>query len=1588
MNRLLALAGCLFAFCAQALTAVDSAGATAGKWTYDVAAARKLADTTDRPLLVMFSNSSGECGWCNLFETKINSSEDWRIYATEQQLAMAYINYNGPNWDATYYQAVYSDHADITGFPAFVLYSSTGTNVLSAFSYNSTNVTFTSEAFISKVASALGSTWTLTGQDIWDHADDTAVGATVLGFQPYNLRQSHTLNKVEDADTTPDTDDWFKFLCVKGRKYKFQIPSYDYTITFSASVTGGWTNTLSNTNLPAGFSSSTVTNPASTNWVNLGTSTNVLGSLLLPSQYPEGTNFLIQIVTNLIISTTNLPPRIVSTNYSETISTNLSGGSSQPINTGTPPDVIVPTITFYDPSREVRLEVDAGPLGTTNTLMLTSLTNGCVYAPPDEYANSYCFLHVKQEITNDLSSFDGVIYNPPTTNLTIRIAHTNTTTYTATRETVSNAWMLITISPPDPGYFMLITSNLVGEAKTRTVTNSVTERQTYSATNSVVTESTNTVTYLYDSTAYTLNYRLWEPGEIVFSPTAVSVSETASSVKLTVTRKGGSAGEVLVRYRFEDASSLNPFYTAQDGQDFKAVEGELYWADDQSGSTNITVDLIQDLRPTWEGDERFAVVLQKHPQAQWFQAAVGAASNAVVTLKESATKKAGKLTFSGSGDSNTPFPSPTKPALNVTEGNTFTLWVARSGGSNGTARGSVSLANAPTGVEIDGSASEPLEWEDGDESFKQVQIITAERDGFNNNTPFTVKLSGVTGASLGSPSSVAITLLDQSVAYTLADTAALAAAAGVTFKASAKNWFWSDPERTTLRCEPLNKGGKAVLQLTLTGPGLLSFDWEMSDWSSPDALVCSGNIVSKKTLSASDGSASLLVKPGKKTVTLTYTKGTVAHVEAFASLKNMMWQPLPKATDPEPATGSQTSPTELTWVTPAATSVMLGGDFTTETNGVAVTCTAVALSPSGNSVSDAPSSVAFDVLWKTDAPVDGTTYKWRVDTVLEHADGRLMNTGDTWLFKALSTTDSTEAPPGANEDGLCEALQGVTCDFGVISETENLTYAVVGGSLPPGLTLTAATGQIKGVPTKAGTWTVTLQATSTETGSRVRYRTVTLAITVYPLGFPVGTYTGWTTTDREGLPYSGSGTVTMSQVGDLSAKVTVDGTAYSFSKKGFDRADNPAAPTYVECDSVYGSTVTATDGKYTNTLESVLIGTNGCLTATLTLYTLTKNADGTTEATPTTHQVELFKNTWSDAYMKRLLGAFTGYYTVALPVSATLDASTAPLGSGYVTLTVGAGGSVKLSGVLADGTTWSLATTLLYLDAVDTNDTSTAEKTAHVYVCVQPAVYAKNGGFCGTLRITTGTSYYGNVVDCSDESGTLQWWNLTPTSVYGATGPTVTDATGFRNEVAAAGGYYDTIMNLQTYYLGKTLTFKDSALASDPSTPMLDLLPPDYDGRGGGSGYTLLSAEGLIPFGTPLVVGAQSLSAAKKNVVLNDTDQASNPLEDCIDFDESTNVAGLTLSLKRATGLLTGSFNLVYERENMDGAFVRHTRSVAIKGLHTPVRPQESDEDPSADVQGAGFYLIPETGSYLNATGRNVTYPFNWSFAFELFSEN
>jgi thioredoxin-related protein len=70
---------------------IDADGATVGKWTMDIDAARALAKEKKLPVLLNFTGSDW-CGWCKLMQKNVFTKQEWKDYARDN-LVMVFIDF-------------------------------------------------------------------------------------------------------------------------------------------------------------------------------------------------------------------------------------------------------------------------------------------------------------------------------------------------------------------------------------------------------------------------------------------------------------------------------------------------------------------------------------------------------------------------------------------------------------------------------------------------------------------------------------------------------------------------------------------------------------------------------------------------------------------------------------------------------------------------------------------------------------------------------------------------------------------------------------------------------------------------------------------------------------------------------------------------------------------------------------------------------------------------------------------------------------------------------------------------------------------------------------------------------------------------------------------------------------------------------------------------------------------------------------------------------------------------------------------------------------------------------------------------------
>ncbi len=355
------------------------------------------------------------------------------------------------------------------------------------------------------------------------------------------------------------------------------------------------------------------------------------------------------------------------------------------------------------------------------------------------------------------------------------------------------------------------------------------------------------------------------------------------------------------------------------------------------------------------------------------------------------------------------------------------------------------------------------------------------------------------------------------------------------------------------------------------------------------------------------------------------------------------------------------------------------------------------------------------------------------------------NAGYPYLATGLTATVLFDAQGGTVVPGLLTVT--VAEAYGVLPVPARTGYTFAGWWTAPGgagSQVTNATAVTETVTHTlyalwvANTYTVTLDAQGgTVSPSSVN---VTFGAAYGPLPVPElagHTFSGWqATAGGSAFPVTAATVVTLSSDHTLTALFSR--VAYLCPPADEPLADAGAYAGYFYRENPFAdSTATAVYGTFTLTLKSLAgrltakaVLRQGSLTFTAPAWNR-PDADGTRRAQlPSTRggvTLDLFvrqDRIWGtlaggllgdetfaldgarlrfddrdDVAAQAALDGYRGYYTVALPIAhahSTGSAEAAPEGSGFLTFTVGNKGSVKFSGVLADGTRFTHSSRLLF----------------------------------------------------------------------------------------------------------------------------------------------------------------------------------------------------------------------------------------------------------------------------------------------------
>ena len=131
---------------------------------------------------------------------------------------------------------------------------------------------------------------------------------------------------------------------------------------------------------------------------------------------------------------------------------------------------------------------------------------------------------------------------------------------------------------------------------------------------------------------YTLSGKSANVGAIKFAKTTLSVKENAASAEITVNR---TAKDGFVRVKYGTVAG-----TAKPGEDYVAQNGVLEWASGDNKAKKITVKLIPDLVPVYEGNKTFSVQLKAFEEDERspseYPASIAGGDTCTVTLTETA----------------------------------------------------------------------------------------------------------------------------------------------------------------------------------------------------------------------------------------------------------------------------------------------------------------------------------------------------------------------------------------------------------------------------------------------------------------------------------------------------------------------------------------------------------------------------------------------------------------------------------------------------------------------------------------------------------------------------------------------------------------------------------------------------------------------------------------------------------------------------------------------------------------------------------------------------------------------------------------
>ena len=1036
--------------------------------------------------------------------------------------------------------------------------------------------------------------------------------------------------------------------------------------------------------------------------------------------------------------------------------------------------------------------------------------------------------------------------------------------------------------------------------------------------------------------AYSLVYNCVDVGTVQFAAKSFTASEDAAYVDVVLTRTS-SEGAVRVNFATEA-------FTAKPGSEYYPTNGILSWAAGDSAPKAIRVRLIPDLRDKWEERLYFGVNIWPMAEDSWgdgeYGAVISGTTKVPVVLTESSAKTTGTIAV--------------KAAPAAVAGTPATVTLSRTGGVDGSV-GVVVATIADTarkGVDFD-AVQTNIVWEAGDGGDKTFEVPThanGARDALrfklrlaSLKTTFPAQYGDIDNPAAISSENTTATILSAEQIRSLEDLMTEPTLSGIAATRMAGDLYVDSTG--ALRSSVVPPGGKVMFKFRVDGPGLFVMEprLENPDAGSSFLFQVSGGAI----LDCSSGDRLVVpVGPGGRNIAFVARSPSGT---AYASLQPLTETGLPfkwvpfssvKTVFPRDMAVVDASIPALAWTAPVG---LAGEEVWYRVQASAkgtdpATFTAILTNMTTDTSCEMPEGLLRA----------GRQFWWRVDYAYIGAEKEepeqedWMEGPSVWTFRTAAAGAAVTVPSalavdvnGTSVAALLakgepvEAVQGARVDFSLAAEsgTAVKSSSIVAGELPPGVKLTSA-GRVYGIPKSAGDYSALVQVNGGTT--------LALDVHVAALESAAGSFCGVLQGDGPAdgtFGRIGVLSFTCSEAGVFSAKAKVGNVVHAFSGSGYEEVidrDDSAAGQTMQLKATLQEAVSIGGLDFANVLE-VTVGSGSpdnpvALGQSAGSARLVVNIDDNGTAREVEYRCELVRRNADSELFVSAMAPFVGYYTMTLVPYGATAAAGLPCGNGPMAITVSRDGSVKASGVLPDKTSFSSSSFCgLRGDVLDPAN-------AELVVPLAFAAYPNSIG--GLLRVKFTTADIGGLTDRTsyvDSWKTLEW-----NKSGGAF-----DGSDFSLSVCPVGGWYDTVLNLQRYYLDLDLSVEAESVEGIPD----GMLPAGYT-------YTV----DTVPHGVAATLAGNSLSVAPR-VVVKDGSR--------VDLSRSVNAWNVTISFKRGSGLVSGTADVV-----SDGAEQKVLGAVSHYGILLMNRDPKAPLD--LDVWTAGFYQFPASNGWRHSLPFNI----------------